>query len=164
MTVQLGALVTVGAWLACGGFAAALAWLGRPDASADGPATTLAASLCGGFLAGALVVLIAGDEGVFVTLSVCAAAVGAIAMLALAQRASGASITPPTPRSASRVWAWTRAANPVLAAAVIALAISDVVQSQARGVLAGVVVVVLFYHPRAGLALRRRAGHNTVGR
>lgn len=71
--------MTVGAWLACGGFAAALAWLGRPDASADGPATTLAASLCGGFLGGALVVLIAGDEGVFASLSVCAAAVGAIA-------------------------------------------------------------------------------------
>lgn len=154
--------MTVAAWLGCGVFAAALAWLGHPDAYPDGPAIALAASLCGSFLGGALVTLVAGDGGVLATLSVCAATAGAIAMLALAQRASGATVVAPIPRSASGVEAWSFVADPVLATAVLGLAVSDVTHSRARGVLAGVVVVVLFYHPRVGLAMLRRAGHNSV--
>jgi hypothetical protein len=161
---QLEAMMTVGAWLACGAFVAALAWLGRHDASPDGFATTLAAGLCGGFLGGALIALIAGDDGVLATVSVCAAALGATGMLALTQRAAGTSIVAPTPRSASRISAWTRVADPVLLGAVLALGASDVTQLGARGVLAGVVVVVLSYHPRAGLTLLRRARVESVQR
>jgi uncharacterized membrane protein YeaQ/YmgE (transglycosylase-associated protein family) len=149
--------VTVGAWLACGAFVAALAWLGRPDASPDGFATTLAAGLCGGFLGGALVVLIAGGDGVLATVSVCAAALGATVMLALTQRAGGTSILAPTPGSAARISAWSRVADPVLLGAVLALAVGDLTRLGARGVLAGLVAVILSYHPRAGLALLRRA-------
>ncbi len=154
--------MTVGAWLWCGLFAAALAWLGRPATGSVGPATTVAAGLCGGFLGGAVVTLITGDRGLFSTLSVCTAAAGATVMIVLVQRASGVAIHPPTPRTAALVPIWTILADPLLAMTIAALAISDLLDWRIREVLAGLVVVLFCYHPRAGLAILGSGRSRTV--
>jgi hypothetical protein len=86
----------VAAWLGCGTLAAIIACSGRPHAYPGGPATTLAAALCGGFLGGAFVILLARRHGVFPAISVYGASVGAIVMLDLAERASGLDRRPAT--------------------------------------------------------------------
>ena len=85
-------------------------------------------------------------------------------MIALVRHASPAAGDPSTPRTAAQIPAWRWLADPLLAALVAALAVSDLLGWQVREVLIGLVVVLLCYHPRAGLAMLRPSRRHTVGR
>ena len=136
--------MTVAIWLGCGILAAAIAWLARPDGYRGGPATALAAGLCGGFLGGALVILIAGDRGLRPALSVYGAAVGAVVLLDLAERTSGSAGG--SPGNATLAWLWSCACllDPLLLAAIVGATIGAATESVPVGALAGLVTVLLF--------------------
>jgi uncharacterized membrane protein YeaQ/YmgE (transglycosylase-associated protein family) len=147
----------VAAWLACGLLACAIAWSARAHAYPGGPATALAAGLCGGFLGGAFVILIAGRHGALPALSVYGAAVGAIVLLDLAERASGAASEPPRTAALEWLWSWAVMLEPLMLAAIVGLTFGAAAGSAPLGVLAGLASILLLYGHRnyGNLAVRR---------
>lgn len=147
----------VAAWLGCGTLAAIIAWAGRPHAYPGGPATALAAALCGGFLGGAFVILLARRHGVFPAISVYGASVGAIVMLDLAERASGSIDGPPRSLPMAWLWYWACLIAPLLLAALVGITLGARAHSPALGLLIGVAAMPLLYWQRnRGLIARRR--------
>jgi uncharacterized membrane protein YeaQ/YmgE (transglycosylase-associated protein family) len=148
--------MTAAIWLGCGLVAGAIAWLARPDGYRGGPATALTAGLCGGFLGGALVILIAGEDGLRPALSVYGAAVGAIALLDLAERTSGSAGG--SPRDTTLAWLWACACrlDPLLLAATVGATIGAATESAPVGALAGLATVLLCYRqPNHGAMVTR---------
>jgi hypothetical protein len=138
----------VAAWLGCGTLAAIVAWSGRPDAYPGGPATALAAGLCGGFLGGAFVILVARRHGVLPAMSVYGASVGAIVMLDLAERASGSIGGPARSFPMAWLWSWACLLEPLLLAALIGITLGAKAHSPALGLLIGVAAMPLLYWQR----------------
>ena len=147
----------VAGWLGCGTLAAIVAWSGRPHAYPGGRATALAAGLCGGFLGGAFVILVARRHGVLPAMSVYGASVGALVMLDLAERASGSIGGPAGTLPMAWLWSWACLLEPLLLAALIGMTLGAKAHSPALGLLVGVAAMPLLYwqRNRAMLAVRR---------
>jgi hypothetical protein len=146
----------VAAWLGCGTVAATVAWSGRPHAYHGGRATALAAGLCGGFLGGAFVILVARRHGVLPLISVYGATVGAIVMLDLAQWASGSAEGPAGSIPMGWLWSWACLIGPLLLAALIGITLGARTRSPALGVLIGVAAMPLLYWQRNRGTIGRR--------
>jgi uncharacterized membrane protein YeaQ/YmgE (transglycosylase-associated protein family) len=149
--------MTVAAWLGSGLLVSAIAWMARPGGYPAGPATAVAAGLCGGFLGGAGVILVDGSGDTLRAVSVCGAAVGAIVMLDVAERASGSAQAAPRSTTLARLWTWACLLDPLLLAGIVGISLGAASGSPPIGVLAGAVVVLLFYWQRnSGLVPTRR--------
>ena len=147
----------VAVWLGCGTLAAVVGWLGRPHGYPGGPATALAAGLCGAFLGGAFVILTAGRRGALPAVSVYGASVGAIMMLDLAERASGSIGGQARSLPMAWLWSWACLLDPLLLAALIGITLGAKVHSPALGLLVGVAAMPLLYwrRNRGMIAVRR---------
>lgn len=147
----------VAVWLACGALAAALAWSARPDSYPGGRAVALAAGLCGGFLGGAMVILIDGSHGPRPSLSVFGAAARAILLLDLAERTSGSRGGPARSATLAWLWSWALLLDPLLLVVVIAATAGAAADSVVIGVLSGLAIVLVMYWQRNyGTFLLRR--------
>jgi len=153
----------VAAWLGCGTLAAMVAWSGRPHAYPGGRATALAAGLCGGFLGGALVILVARRHGVLPVMSVYGASVGAIVMLDLAERVSGSIAGPARSRSMAWLWSWACLLDPLLLATLIGATLGARVHSPPLGLLIGVAAMPLLYSQRNRRMIRGRIWRENRG-
>ena len=129
--------MTTAAWLVCGALAAAMAWYARPQRYPGGPATACASGLCGGFLGGAAVILIAGRDGLLPALSIYGALVGAITLLSLVERASGGHVQQPRHATLARLWSWTLRLDPMLLAILAAATAGTASNSPIAGILSG---------------------------
>lgn len=151
----------VAAWLGCGTLAATVAWSGQPNRYPGGRATALAAGLCGGFLGGAFVILVARRHGVLPLISVYGASVGAIVMLDLAERASGSVEGPARNLRMAWAWSWACLIDPLLLGALIGITLGARLHSPPLGLLIGVAAMPLLYwqRNRGMIALRRWRAH-----
>ena len=151
--------MTVVAWLACGAVVTTAASLSRPASAPGWPATAFAVGLCGGFLGGALVALIAGRHGALPALSVPGAAVGAVLLLDLAERASGVRSRPARDATIARAWPWVCRRDALLLAAVAGFTASVAANDALPGVVASLATVSLAYAQRGVETHRVRRWH-----
>jgi uncharacterized membrane protein YeaQ/YmgE (transglycosylase-associated protein family) len=124
-------------WVACGALAAVIAWYARPHRYPGGPATAFAAGLCGGFLGGAAVILIAGRDALPSALSIYGALVGTITLLDLTERASSAPVQQPGHPTLAGLWSWTLRFDPALLAILAAATTGTAFDSPLAGIISG---------------------------
>jgi uncharacterized membrane protein YeaQ/YmgE (transglycosylase-associated protein family) len=111
----------------------------------SGAATALATGLCGGFLGGALVVLMVGSHGALRLLSFYGSLVGATVLLDLAETSGDWSSQTDRQPLLAALWSWACLLDPFLLASVTGATTSMASDPLPLGGLASAGASVLFY-------------------